>query len=799
MISQEERNILKSFAQRISPDDPGAHNNLAIVYFNKGLYDEAIEELEKALEIDPKFVLARNNLDILLKTTGRLESQVEQLARSVEHEPYDQEKMLDLADQYRKLSKYSQAIRCYKKVIDENDASLEAHFGLGITLKLLGKYDDALDEIKKALAIEKSAHIHRTLGEIYFNKGVIDLAIKNFEEAIALDDHQAETHFLLGFALGEKGKLEESLQEVRKAIDLNPALAQFEPNLPIDIEEHKTHWEFLKEQLGVPASEKEYGVHYKLGIAYRNKGLFHEAKREFDECAKYAEGKPELHFALAEISLLLNEVDDAMGYLERIAENEISVFSANALGVAHCLRDNFDSSREWLHKALKLQGDFEAAFNNLGVCYHAQGEMAEAIKWYQKAVATGSPDACYNLGMYYLKTEDFESASKLFGGDSADDYYGRGLVHAELGDNDKAIELFNQVLSSAPNHAGAYYNLGFIFTKLGKFKEGLEYTRRGIELEANYEDNKLRLCLGPEVTGFGPYYTAHMEKIAPAVTVETAEEPEALPELELPSATQHIEKADELFKQEDYENALSTIDEALAVDAENEKAVLLKAQVLVATANEGDAINLLKKYANSHPQSYSVIAELARVLHSVGRLEEARELYNSLLSTDSSNVEWLTRAANICYSLNKLDEALGYYNSLYDLDNQNLTANLGFLQICIRNKNFSKAAGYIEFLKEKYPDNYEFNVFAGLYHVDRGEHEIAKSYFAKAIDTDSSKPLPYYHLGLLQIRRGDFEGACSNWKKALLLSPDEELVKKIRHCLRITVELSEFIRNEASP
>jgi len=37
MISQEEFKILKSFAERIPPDDPGAHNNLAIVYYNKGL------------------------------------------------------------------------------------------------------------------------------------------------------------------------------------------------------------------------------------------------------------------------------------------------------------------------------------------------------------------------------------------------------------------------------------------------------------------------------------------------------------------------------------------------------------------------------------------------------------------------------------------------------------------------------------------------------------------------------------------------------------------------------------------
>jgi len=40
MISQEELKILKNFASRIPPDDAGAHNNLAIVYYNKGLYDE---------------------------------------------------------------------------------------------------------------------------------------------------------------------------------------------------------------------------------------------------------------------------------------------------------------------------------------------------------------------------------------------------------------------------------------------------------------------------------------------------------------------------------------------------------------------------------------------------------------------------------------------------------------------------------------------------------------------------------------------------------------------------------------
>lgn len=805
MISREERNILRGFAERIAPDDPGAHNNLAIVYYNKGLYDESIEELEKALEIDPTFVLARNNLDIVLKATGRLEEQVEQLSRSIEHEPYDEEKTLHLADKYRKLNRYSQAIRCYKRVIDANSQSVDAFFGLGITLKLLGKYDDALEEVKRALEIQQSVRIYRTLGELYFNKGVIDLAIKNFQEAISLDNGQAETHFLLGFALGEKGKLEDSLQEVRKAIELNPALAQFEPNLPIDIERHKTHWEFLKEQLGVPASEKEYGVHFRLGTAYRNKGLFSEAKREFTECLAYSENKPELHLALAEIALLLNQVDEAQNHLDHISEQDISALYANARGVVCILKDDFENSRMWLIKALELQHDFDAAFNNLGVCAHAQGETDDALQWYQKAVAAGNTDACYNMGMYYLRKHDFESASTLFGGDSPDDYFGRAIIHAELGEDEKAIELLNRVVELMPHHAGAYYNLGFIYTKLGRFKEGLEYTRRGIELEPAYEDSKLRLCLGPEVVGFGPYYRKRGEGVTvteeeTAKAAEVSEENEtALPELDLPSAAQYVEQAEEHLKQEDYESALAAIDQARAIDPDAEQTIMLKAQILERTANVSDAINLLKKYLNRHHGSQRVQAELAHLLESAGRLEEAQQMYSSLLETDSAHAEWLAHIADIFYRLGQFDDALTYYNRLYERDNGNLAANLGFLRICIKNRNISKATTYIRFLKEKYPDNYEFNFLAGLYHMDKGEREDAIAYFKKAIEIDSSKPSPYYHYGLLQIQKGDFEGACSNWKKALLLSPDEELVKKIRHCLRITVELSEFIKSEASP
>ncbi|MGD9379609.1 MAG: tetratricopeptide repeat protein, partial [candidate division WOR-3 bacterium] len=224
MISPEEQKVLSSFAERIPQADPGAHNNLAIVYYNKGLYQEAIEELEKALELNPNFVLARNNLEIILRKTGKLEEKVEQLSRSIEQDPHNEQQILELANTYVKLDKHSHAIVYYKKVLDATPDSYDAHFGLGNTLKHLGKYDDALDEMNQALAIKITHEVYRTLGEIYLRKGVVDMAIKNLQEALSLDDASAEAYFLLGFALSEKGRAQESIEAVKKAIALNPSI-----------------------------------------------------------------------------------------------------------------------------------------------------------------------------------------------------------------------------------------------------------------------------------------------------------------------------------------------------------------------------------------------------------------------------------------------------------------------------------------------------------------------------------------------------------------------------------------------
>ena len=791
MISPEEQKVLRSFANRIPEDDPGAHNNLAIVYYNKGLYQEAIGELEKALQLNPNFVLARNNLEIILRKTGKLEERVEQLSRSIEEDPHDEKKILELADTYLRLNKHSHAIIYYKKVLDANPSSFDAHFGLGTTLKHLGKYDDALDEMNRVLDIKASHEVYRALGEIYLRKGVVDLAIKNFEEALKLNESSAETYFLLGFALGEKGRAQDSIEAVKKAIALNPSLAQGEASMPIDVEAHRDHWEFLKEQLGIPkTSGDSYKVHYNMAMSYFNKGLFDEAEREFHECLKSRKDDPELYYAIAEADIFLGKFDEAIHNLQRALQRDFdAVKYANALGVAYVMQGQFSNALEWFEKVL-VQDEYDPlALNNVAVAQYNLGDTDLALENYKKSVEAGNADAHLNLAMHYLKSGDYDKALELLEHETADVHFARALVYMEKGDDEEALTLFKRVLELVPHHAGAYYNMGFIATRQGRYEESLSHIRKGMEIEPNYDNEKYHLSLDSALSEFGPYYVPKSQTV-PTEVIDSVFTPSTV------SVEELLGDAEKLLSSNDTQSALKKVDEALDIEPESLRAVVLKAEILHHHDDVDAAIDLLEGYNDKHAGMSQVLESLARMLKDKGRMKEARDKYADLSELQPDNLSWLNEVADLSYGLGDEDEALTRYLEIHEKDPKDAGVNLRLLRIYVNNKEYDRAKPFIEFFADSQQDSYEYAILAGIYWSEKGKYDRALEYFSNAVEIDSSQPLPYYHQGLLNVQRGSFEAACENWKKALLLSPDDDLANKIRRCLNLTIELSEILERE---
>ena len=60
-------NALINYRQVLQRDDLNveAHNNLGLLYRDKGLYDDAIQHFQRAIAINPAYARARNNLGVV--------------------------------------------------------------------------------------------------------------------------------------------------------------------------------------------------------------------------------------------------------------------------------------------------------------------------------------------------------------------------------------------------------------------------------------------------------------------------------------------------------------------------------------------------------------------------------------------------------------------------------------------------------------------------------------------------------------------------------------------------------------
>ncbi|MEO0287356.1 MAG: tetratricopeptide repeat protein, partial [candidate division WOR-3 bacterium] len=331
-IKEEEIKILKKFGEKIDPKDPSSHNNLAIVFFNRGLVEDAVSELKKALEINPDFKIAQRNLIIILKRTGKIEDYIEKPLREVMQDPENIEIRIRLAEAYFHIGKYTEAMAEYKNVITKDPNNIKALKGLGTVKKKMGLLQEALATFKRAYKINpEDEEVLRSMGEIYYNMGLYEMAIKYLKNAIKVNPESAEAHLFLSFALGEMGLIEEALDEAIKAKELNPYIADIKELIEIEDEKISAEEE-LKEAMGIKIREKILTFKSRLEMAqvYKNKLLLKDALRELNKALEEQPLEREALKLKAEIEIIEGDYDEALNTLDKISPKDFHTWNMTA-------------------------------------------------------------------------------------------------------------------------------------------------------------------------------------------------------------------------------------------------------------------------------------------------------------------------------------------------------------------------------------------------------------------------------------------------------------------------------------
>lgn len=199
----------------------------------------------------------------------------------------------------------------------------------------------------------------------------------------------------LGVVLLQAGEVHESIEQDRKALEIDPRLADVHTNLGNGLMRIGQTAEAVSHfQKALEIDPKYVEAYNSLGIVFSKKGEFAEAIDQFQKGLKVSTSYDDVHTNLALALLQTGKVDDAIEHFLVAEKMDSSVNTVHyGLGLALTQKGQLDDAIEEFQEALRIDPNIADVHTGLGVALLRKGEKDLAIEHFQRALQLNPGDA----------------------------------------------------------------------------------------------------------------------------------------------------------------------------------------------------------------------------------------------------------------------------------------------------------------------------------------------------------------------------------------------------------------------
>jgi tetratricopeptide (TPR) repeat protein len=331
------------------------------------------------------------------------------------------------------------------------------------------------------------------LGNFYFHSGKLEDAIEQYRKAVEIKPDYADAHFNLAVALLQKEDTNGAMAQYQEALAINPAAADVRYNLGNALFA-QGDWEQAVEQYRKAVEIKpDYAdAHVGLGVVLLKKKDPEGAIAEYKKALEINSDLLDARLGLANALALKGDMDDAIAqYQEALAIAPAAADAHYNLGIVFSEKGNLEEAIRQYRKALELKPDDEAALKNLGDALLRHGELDEALAQYRKALNLNSEDVASraNLGKALLQKGDFDAALACFPTNAARSpdpltrWRELGGALRQQGDLEEAILCYQQATRINPRSADAYADLGLTYFRKGEIQQAMDAWQQTLEIK----------------------------------------------------------------------------------------------------------------------------------------------------------------------------------------------------------------------------------------------------------------------------------------------------------------------------
>lgn len=198
-------NAAREFENAIRADCrfPYPYRALGEIYFNKGRYEDALEHLEKAIELDPDWIEALGLAADTLIELGDTRKAAPLLERALRGDPGNPRYSAQLGRILIAEGDFSDAVELLEGALRANPDDYKLNYNMGVALgkRAMADIDLSIEHWRRAVAVKADdPRAFRNMAISYFSRGFLDEASDAFRKALSLDPNDDVSMRFLKFA-----------------------------------------------------------------------------------------------------------------------------------------------------------------------------------------------------------------------------------------------------------------------------------------------------------------------------------------------------------------------------------------------------------------------------------------------------------------------------------------------------------------------------------------------------------------------------------------------------------------------
>lgn len=452
--------------EQIERQEADVHFTLAETYSFQGESSKAIEQFKQTLLLDPDSVTVRLRLSAEYVRAGLITEAIEVGESTVKMDPKNPDARMLLGGLYTGVKLYDQAI-------EQFDAAF------------------VLDSSNEEAAIFK--------GALIAEKGELKAAEEFFKRLSFSSTFQAKDkiHYYLGKINHEKkGPVEKTVQELRKALNLNPAyreaamtLAQIQFGNKDSKDAEKTLLSYQDKNGPDPDMAR------LLAREYLERKDFVLAYEQLDVLNSFEQGNPSIQIQMALISMELKENDRAISILEEILKDAPELDKARFyLGALYLDKDDHAKALEHLRVIPAASTYFIEARIQVSQIFRASKRIDRSEDVLRQSIKE-RPDApqfvaalasILDVQKKYSEARSvLEKGVEEFPQDTQVRFF-LGSVLDRLGKVDESMVQLRTVIEQDPDHVQALNYLAYTLAERGEaLLEAKEMAMKALRLSPN--------------------------------------------------------------------------------------------------------------------------------------------------------------------------------------------------------------------------------------------------------------------------------------------------------------------------